>query len=729
VKTAPADPDAAAQAGLIEFKLLQVAYERLPLSLVLTAVVTAVFVFVMWDLAPPLLNMVWVGSITSSVLLRALLWWAWRRASPGQDELGPWRRAYLVGSTLAGLAWSSGPVLMVLNDGGQHTALLVATLLSVSAVALNSIGTQRVAMQSFIVCALAPFSVAVYFSASEVAGLLMMVLLAGLTCLLLVGGASNRSMRDLFETQASLGRTVDQARAARQRAETASLAKTRFLANMSHELRTPLNAVIGGAQLLRAEHVDSRQQAMVVDAIQRNGANLLGLIENVLDLARVEQGALRLKTDDFDLCDCMDGALATVAVAAQSKGLRLTAIVSPQLEARRHGDADHLRQVLMNLLGNAVKFTPQGEVVARAEPGRGAHDVRFSVTDTGVGIGDHELGLVFEPFRQADEGADRAFGGSGLGLAIAREVVQAMGGQLRLESRVGEGSCFSFELALPPATPSRVVEQAPPAWAQPVLFHEPHDPSAAALEAQLLRLGCLALRCRDIGALPRLLADLPEAPIGQRPWLLLAAEAPDLGAWQQAATAKVPSEQVLLMADKECLDAQQRPALRRPLTHAALVERFGLARTLDDEATAAPGVQGPQGVSAPHVLVVEDDETNRIIVCHLLVQAGCRVSAVSDGLQALQSMRQADDVALVLMDWQMPTMDGLEVTRRMRAGEAGAWGQRVPIVALTANAFAEDRERCLAAGMDGFLSKPVQAGSLFETVTRLARTDARRAQA
>jgi two-component system sensor histidine kinase BarA len=243
----------------------------------------------------------------------------------------------------------------------------------------------------------------------------------------------------------------------KERAEAASIAKTRFLANMSHELRTPLNAVIGAAQLLQAQDERSlaeaieplASQAHLVEVIRQSGLNLLGLIENVLDLSRIETGMLELSPEDFNLLDCVEAALATAAVPARVKGLAMACIVDAHLPLWRRGDPLRLRQVLLNLLGNAVKFTLQGEVVLRVEPGAGEGGLRFVVSDTGIGIGEGSLEHVFEPFRQADDGANRRFGGSGLGLAIARQLVEAMGGRIGVESRLGEGTRFIVELSLP----------------------------------------------------------------------------------------------------------------------------------------------------------------------------------------------------------------------------------------------------------------------------------------
>lgn len=523
----------------------------------------------------------------------------------------------------------------------------------------------------------------------------------------------------------------------KERAEAASIAKTRFLANMSHELRTPLNAVIGAAQLLQAQEQDpeaaseppggGNAQTHLVEVIRQSGLNLLGLIENVLDLSRIEHGELALAPEDFNLLDCVEAALATAAVPARVKGLEVACIVDPQLPLWRRGDPLRLRQVLLNLLGNAVKFTLQGEVVLRVEPGPAADALRITVSDTGIGIGEASLQRVFEPFRQAEDGANRRFGGSGLGLAIVRQLVEAMGGSISVTSRLGRGSRFTAEVSLP-VLASQGGGQV--CLGQQVAFHEPHDPSAEALSAQLQRLGCSAWRCGDPAELEEWLrvhgGDEPS------PWLLVALDAPDAAALLELAVKRLDPRHVITMSTGETLRIEavrHRLTVPRgvikPVLRSALVSRLG-ASVRDRDAAPAMRAHNDASGDERHVLVVEDDRVNQTIVCAMLRNAGYRTSTADDGAQAL-AMLACNDYDLVLMDWQMPDMDGLEVTRRLRSGEAGRHGRIVPIVALTANAFVEDRNACLASGMNDFLTKPVLAASLEATVGRWTRHPARNA--
>jgi signal transduction histidine kinase/CheY-like chemotaxis protein/HPt (histidine-containing phosphotransfer) domain-containing protein len=530
--------------------------------------------------------------------------------------------------------------------------------------------------------------------------------------------------RELKEALDNLSAGQEALVRAKAGAEAASQAKTRFLANMSHELRTPLNAVIGAAQLLRAQRADAGAQPHLVEAIEQGGTNLLGLIENILDISRIEAGHLKLRPADFDLIECVESAITGVAPVAHAKGLQLACVVAPGLAAWRHGDRDLLRQLVMNLLGNAVKFTAHGEVVLRVRAGARPCDVHVSVSDTGVGIGEASLAHVFEPFRQADDGADRRFGGSGLGLAIVRQLAQAMGGSVGVTSVLGRGSCFEFELPLPA---SEQLTTAPAALSRVVVVIEPHEPSAEALLAHLQRLGAEARRCTDPAGLRDALSCSRGAPL---PWVLLAADSDDGFTLLEPVADLVEPSQVVAMAGHSS-DAVERArslpasarALVKPITRAALIAALSDA----DPLTAVPSIPAPPA-PAPrletgfqrltHVLVVDDDALNRSIVSGLLRHAGFCVFTADSGHRVLQLLPELDRIDVVLMDCQMPGMDGLEVTRRLRAGEAGPAGCTVPILALTANAFAEDRQACIAAGMNDFLSKPVKASTLHEAIRR-----------
>lgn len=526
----------------------------------------------------------------------------------------------------------------------------------------------------------------------------------------------------LVAVNRKLHQQAEVARTAQVRAEAASRAKTRFLANMSHELRSPLNGVIGAAQLLEAQGADAGRRAELVQIIRTSGNNLLGLIEHVLDLARIEAGAFELQTRDFNLLDCIEAAVVSSAPLASAKGLRLSCCVDPALPLWRHGDDGRLRQLVLNLLGNAVKFTARGEVSIDVRPlemqdGR----VQVQVRDTGIGIAPEALGRVFEPFQQADASTTRRFGGSGLGLSICRDVARLMGGEVSAQSVEGVGSCFTLELPLPPA-------QGPGGdfvvLGLRVVWYEPHEPSARALAALLERLGCESLRCHDGAELDAVLRA--EKAQGGAPWLMIAVDCDSGRDMLTRALPLLDFRRVLPIGGTAGAPPQTGAwealglprALLRPVLRAALVSRLASGRALP-LAEQEPPAQPSSGRAWAHVLLVEDDPINQTVVRSMLLQAGVACTLAGSGTAALQLLRRSA-YDLVLMDWQMPEMDGLEATRRLRAGHAGGLNTSAPVVALTANAFAEDRAECLAAGMNDFVTKPVLASHLINVVERWA---------
>ena len=532
-----------------------------------------------------------------------------------------------------------------------------------------------------------------------------------------------RQLRALEQRGSALEGLAARLQAALREAEDASRAKGAFLANMSHELRTPLNAVIGAAQLLKAGGTDVESQSQLTEVIQRSGTNLLGLIENILDLSCIEAGELHLRPEDFDLVDCIEAALYSVALPARAKGLALACIVDPEVVTWRHGDPSRLRQVFLNLLGNAVKFTPSGEIVVHVQRGVDADALRVSVSDTGVGIGAASLPHIFEHFRQADDGTDRRFGGSGLGLSIVRHLIEAMGGRISVSSELGRGSRFEFELFLPAAVATLQMPQAPELRDLRVAYYEPHEPSAQALAAQLQRLGCQGRRVHNCEELREWLSAAPCRP--GPPWMMVATDGAQAGPMLESAVDSLDPARVIGMTQaglSESELARKTPRLPRsiskPVPRGALVSWLGaVRRTEPGELVTVPAqlMATEHAAQSTHVLVVEDDPVNQTIVCWMLSNAGYLSTAANGGAQALALLAERH-FDLVLMDWQMPDMDGLEVTRQIRAGGAGPAAQQIPIVALTANAFVEDRAACLAAGMNDFLTKPVLAERLSATV-------------
>jgi two-component system sensor histidine kinase/response regulator len=493
----------------------------------------------------------------------------------------------------------------------------------------------------------------------------------------------------------------------------ATRSKSEFLANMSHEIRTPLSGVIGMADLLSRTEMNDRQRYMV-DVVRKSSRSLRALLNNILDLSKIEAGRLELDPRDCNLRNLVEDVAAVVMPAALSRGLDLHVMVGPEVPSRLVCDSERLRQVLTNLAANAVKFTEEGHVkisVTGGEISEGALTVFFEVADTGIGIAPDKQQLVFETFRQADGTTSRRYGGTGLGLPISSLLVEAMGGKIDLESAPGQGSSFRFGIELACADPCRGM-------------------NAGALQGtRVVLIGGTQQHAESLGALVDYwagsldhVADPADPEVDAAEALMVVASCSGdhhdcdglAGRTAQAARGR-PC--VVFVQDPVC-PAGQLPgvvALPWPSPRRDLLAGLSAGCPVRDVGPD-PDVEEAKKLAGKRVLIAEDNEYNRQVLSMMLEEWGCRVETANDGEKAV-AVVLGGGVDLVLMDVQMPVVDGLEAARRIRAlpGPESA----TPIIAATAHAFPADRDRCLKAGMDDYLSKPVDEEALLGAMTGL----------
>jgi signal transduction histidine kinase/CheY-like chemotaxis protein len=693
----------------------------------------------------------WFAAMAATWVGRYALVRAYRRAAPPPEQATKWARYFCVATFFAGAVWGVlGTPLIPVESHGYQIVFSVVNV-AVVALAIFSVYPWTQAYIALVLPFMLPSTVMLLVKGDGQSTVLGLILLFFIPIAISAARRTGRTNAESIQLRFDIAAMSEEHERAKQAAEDANRTKSEFLANMSHEIRTPMNGVLGMAELLLDTGLNDVQRRYALN-VRNSGESLLHIINDILDFSKIEAGKMELDTVDFDVRETTEEVVELLASRAHAKALELTCQIDEDIPEVLAGDPGRLRQVLINLVGNAVKFTEHGEVgitVKRAPAGSAGSGqdggvLQFAVRDTGIGISAEASERMFKAFTQADGSTSRRFGGTGLGLVISKQLIEMMGGEIEMRSTPGKGSTFSFTVALgKPLGEVRRTEPLKDLRGLRVLIVE-DNPTSRAICERYVRAGGMV--SESVASGERALAALRAAAASGMHYdlALVDMKMPGMNGLEVAqivrADAALAGTPLVLLSSLSAGDAAAaRRAgftgwLDKPIRRGDLWDCIATAmgKSIAEPVTVRPAETQSAPVAA-RVLLVEDNRVNQEICKAMLKKLGCQVEVANDGRAGVDAAFAAS-YDVVLMDCQMPEMDGFEASSTIRAREAeldadrrasGLPVRRLPIVALTANAMQGDRERCLAAGMDDYLAKPFKKEQLVAVLEKWAAREGR----